>query len=153
MSALDQAAPARHPDVRNYIAGSFVDAPERDLLDVTDPSDGSLLSRVPLSGMEEVARAVEAAEKAQPGWGGTPIKERAQVFYRYKALLEKNIDELASLVTAENGKVRSEAEAEVLKSAELCEFACSLPQIVPRGAVSGRRRGVHHAVQLPEHGS
>ena len=146
MSVLDQAAPARHPDVRNYIAGSFVDAPERDLLDVTDPSDGSLLSRVPLSGMEEVARAVEAAEKAQPGWGGTPIKERAQVFYRYKALLEKNIDELASLVTAENGKVRSEAEAEVLKSAELCEFACSLPEIVP-GEVLEVSRGVECRVE------
>src|SRR5688572_31965682 len=48
-----------------------------ELLDVTDPSDGSLLSRVPLSGEDEVTRAVEAAEKAQPGWAGTPIKERA----------------------------------------------------------------------------
>ena len=146
MSVLDQAAPARHPHVRNYIAGTFVDAPERDLLDVTDPSDGTLLSRVPLSGAEEVARAVAAAEKAAPGWAGTPIKERAQVFYRYKALLEKNIDELAALVTAENGKVRSEAEAEVLKSAELCEFACSLPQIVP-GEVLEVSRGVECRVE------
>ena len=73
MSVLDQATPARHPDVRNYIAGTFVDAPERDLLDVTDPSDGTLLSRVPLSGEEEVARAVEAAEKAAPGWAGTAM--------------------------------------------------------------------------------
>jgi len=146
MSVLDQATPARQPDVRNYIAGSFVDAPEREFLDVTDPSDGSLLSRVPLSGQEEVARAVEAAEKAQPGWAGTPIKERAQVFYRYKALLEKNIDELAALVTAENGKVRGEAEAEVLKSAELCEFACSLPQIIP-GEVLEVSRGVECRVE------
>jgi malonate-semialdehyde dehydrogenase (acetylating)/methylmalonate-semialdehyde dehydrogenase len=146
MSVLDQATPARHPDVRNYIAGSFVDAPERDLLDVTDPSDGTLLSRVPLSGEEEVARAVEAAEKAAPGWAGTPIKERAQVFYRYKALLEKNITELGELVTAENGKVRSEAEAEVLKSAELCEFACSLPQIIP-GEVLEVSRGVECRVE------
>jgi malonate-semialdehyde dehydrogenase (acetylating)/methylmalonate-semialdehyde dehydrogenase len=146
MSVLDQATPARHPDVRNYIAGTFVDAPERDLLDVTDPSDGTLLSRVPLSGEEEVARAVEAAEKAAPGWAGTPIKERAQVFYRYKALLEKNITELGELVTAENGKVRSEAEAEVLKSAELCEFACSLPQIIP-GEVLEVSRGVECRVE------
>ena len=146
MSVLDQATPARHPDVRNYIAGTFVDAPEREHLDVTDPSDGSLLSRVPLSGAEEVARAVEAAEKAAPGWAGTPIKERAQVFYRYKALLEKNIDELSELVTAENGKVRSEAAAEVLKSAELCEFACSLPQIIP-GEVLEVSRGVECRVE------
>ena len=92
------------------------------------------------------ARAVEAAEKAQPGWAGTPIKERAQVFYRYKALLEKNITELGELVTAENGKVRGEAEAEVLKSAELCEFACSLPQIIP-GEVLEVSRGVECRVE------
>src|SRR5690349_4900880 len=103
MSVVDQATPTRHPHVRNYIAGSFIDAPEREHLDVTDPSDGTLLSRVPLSGADEVTRAVEAAEKAAPGWAGTPIKERAQVFYRYKALLEQNLTELGALVTAENG--------------------------------------------------
>src|SRR6185503_20248277 len=74
------------------------------------------------------------------------IKERAQVFYRYKALLEKNIDELAALVSEENGKIRSEGEAEVLKSAELCEFACSLPQIVP-GEVLEVSRGVECRVE------
>src|SRR4030088_639704 len=76
-----------------------------------------------------------------PAWSETSIKERVQVFYRYKALLEKNIDELAALITEENGKVASEARAEVLKSAELCEFACSLPQIAP-GEVLEVSRGV-----------
>ncbi|HEY2829665.1 MAG TPA: aldehyde dehydrogenase family protein, partial [Thermoanaerobaculia bacterium] len=61
--------------------------------------------------------------------------------YRYKALLEKNIDGLAALVTEENGKITSEARAEVLKSAELTEFACSLPQIAP-GEVLEVSRGV-----------
>ena len=131
MSVLDQATPTRHPHVRNYIGGEFVDTGDRQMLDVTNPADGSVISRVPLSGMTEMDRAVDAAQKAFPAWSATPIKERVQVFYRYKALLEKNIDELASLITEENGKVRSEAEAEVLKSAELCEFAVSLPQIVP----------------------
>src|SRR4051812_44091776 len=75
-----------------------------------------------------------------------PIKERVQVFYRYKALLEKNIDELAALITEENGKVASEARAEVLKSAELCEFACSLPQIAP-GEVLEVSRGVECRIE------
>ena len=167
MSVLDQAAPTRHPDVRNYIAGSFVDAPERDLLDVTNPADGSRdLARAALRrGARSIARS-QAAKKAFPAWSATPIKERVQVFYRYKALLEQNIDELAALVTEENGKIDSEARAEVLKSAELCEFACSLPQIaagevleVSRGVecrverYPGRRRRLDHAVQLPEHGA
>jgi malonate-semialdehyde dehydrogenase (acetylating)/methylmalonate-semialdehyde dehydrogenase len=69
-----------------------------------------------------------------------------QVFYRYKALLEKNVDELAALVTEENGKIRNEAAAEVLKSAELCEFATSLPQIVP-GEVLEVSRGVECRVE------
>ncbi|MBV8515921.1 MAG: CoA-acylating methylmalonate-semialdehyde dehydrogenase [Acidobacteria bacterium] len=146
MSAIEREAPTRHPDVRNYIGGSFVDAPEREFLDVTDPSTGEVISRVPLSGASEVDRAVDAARAAQPAWAATPIKERAQVFYRYKALLEKNIDSLAALVSEENGKVRGEAEAEVLKSAELCEFACSLPQIVA-GEVLEVSRGVECRVE------
>ena len=146
MSAIEAAVPTRYPDVRNYIGGQFVDAPERQLLDVHDPADGSVISRVPLSGMSDVDRAVDAAQKAFPGWSSTPIKERVQVFFRYKALLEKNIHELAALVSAENGKVRNEAEAEVLKSAELCEFACSLPQIIP-GEVLEVSRGVECRVE------
>ena len=146
MSVIEQSAPAKYPDVRNYIGGSFVDGNGSGHLDVTNPADGSVLSRVPLSGMNEVDRAVQAARKAQPAWAATPIKERVQVFYRYKALLEKNIDELSTLVTEENGKIRGEAEAEVLKSAELCEFACSLPQIIP-GEVLEVSRGVECRVE------
>jgi malonate-semialdehyde dehydrogenase (acetylating)/methylmalonate-semialdehyde dehydrogenase len=146
MSVIDRPTATKYPDVRNYIGGAFTDAPGRDHLDVTDPSTGTVISRVPLSGTAEVEKAVDAARKAQPAWAATPIKERVQVFYRYKALLEKNIDDLAALVTEENGKIRNEAAAEVLKSAELCEFACSLPQIVP-GEVLEVSRGVECRVE------
>src|SRR5207253_3710707 len=74
------------------------------------------------------------------------IKERAQVFYRYKTLLEQNIDELAKLVSEENGKIEGEARAEVLKSAELTEFACSLPQIAS-GEVLEVSRGVECRIE------
>ena len=146
MSVIEQSAPAKYPDVRNYIGGAFVDSNGHEHLDVTNPADGSVISRVPLSGAAEVERAVEAAKRAQPAWAAVPIKERVQVFYRYKALLEKNIDELAALVTEENGKIRNEGAAEVLKSAELCEFACSLPQIIP-GEVLEVSRGVECRVE------
>jgi malonate-semialdehyde dehydrogenase (acetylating)/methylmalonate-semialdehyde dehydrogenase len=144
MTVLEQAT--RYPDVRNYIGGRFVDGGDAQWLDVSNPADGSVISRVPLSGQSEVDAAVDAAKNAAPGWAATPIKERAQVFYRYKALLEKHIDELARLVSEENGKIRGEAEAEVLKSAELCEFACSLPQIVA-GEVLEVSRGVECRVE------
>jgi malonate-semialdehyde dehydrogenase (acetylating)/methylmalonate-semialdehyde dehydrogenase len=143
---LEPTAPAKYPDVRNYIGGTFVDSNGSQHLDVMNPADGSVISRVPLSGTSEIDRAVEAAKKAQPAWGAVPIKERVQVFYRYKALLEKNITELGALVSEENGKIRNEAEAEVSKSAELCEFACSLPQIIP-GEVLEVSRGVECRVE------
>ncbi|HYC32977.1 MAG TPA: CoA-acylating methylmalonate-semialdehyde dehydrogenase [Gemmatimonadales bacterium] len=135
----------KYPAAANYLNGSFVQDPLPSL-EVFDPSEGRVISRVPLSTQREVDRAVESARAAFPGWSGTPIKERVQVFYRYKALLEAHLDELAALVTEENGKIPSEARAELLKSAELTEFACSLPQIVP-GEVLEVSRGVECRIE------
>src|ERR1700737_658887 len=101
---------------------------------------------LPLSAAADVDRAVQAAKKAFPIWSGLPIKERVQVFFRYKMLLEKYIHELSELITEENGKIDSEARAEVLKSAELTEFACSLPQITA-GEVLEVSRGVECRVE------
>jgi malonate-semialdehyde dehydrogenase (acetylating) / methylmalonate-semialdehyde dehydrogenase len=135
----------KYPAVPNYIDGAFVSA-EVPSLDVYNPSDGSVISKVPLSSQQEVDAAVRSARKAFPAWSQTPIKERVQVFYRYKALLEQHLDELAALVNEENGKVMSEAKAEVLKSAELTEFACSLPQIAP-GEVLEVSKGVECRIE------
>ena len=84
--------------------------------------------------------------QAFPAWSGLPIKERVQVFFRYRALLERHIAGLSSLITEENGKIESEARAEVLKAIELCEFACSLPQIAT-GEVLEVSRGVECRVE------
>jgi malonate-semialdehyde dehydrogenase (acetylating)/methylmalonate-semialdehyde dehydrogenase len=109
--------------------------------DVLKPSTGEVLSRVPLGGAAEVDQAVAAARQAFPAWAATPIKERVQVFYRYKTLLERHLVELGALITEEHGKVKSEAEAEILKAIELTEFACSLPQLA-LGEVMEVSRGV-----------
>src|SRR5687768_7304890 len=140
-----QTTELKYQRVRNYVNGSFVDS-DGPSLDVFDPSLGEPISQVPLSGRADLDAAVEAAQSAFPKWAGTPIKERVQVFFRYKALLERHIDELAALVTEENGKIASEARAEVLKSGELTEFACSLPQIVT-GEVLEVSRGVECRVE------
>jgi malonate-semialdehyde dehydrogenase (acetylating)/methylmalonate-semialdehyde dehydrogenase len=135
----------KYPAVRNYLNGAFV-AAELPTLDVYDPSEGRVISQVPLSSPREVDAAVASAEAAFPAWSATPIKERVQVFYRYKALLERHLDELAALITEENGKIPGEARAEVLKSAELTEFACSLPQITT-GEVLEVSRGVECRIE------
>src|SRR4029078_10920493 len=92
--------------------------------------DGELLSKVPMSDADELNFAVAAARTAFPKWSKTPIKERVQVFFRYKFLLENNLQELARVIHEENGKTMEEAIAEVEKCIELTEFACSLPQLV-----------------------
>jgi len=125
----------KYSPVQNYINGRFVDASSSNghqtrALEVISPIDGNLLSRVPLSNAKDLDEAVKAAKVAFPAWSKMPIKERVQVFFRYKYLLEKNVKELAELVQEENGKTYNEALAEVEKSIELTEFACSLPQLV-----------------------
>jgi len=130
----------RYEPVQNFIGGQFVASPGS-TLEVISPLDGELLSVVPLSPPSVLDDAVNAAKKAFRTWSKTPIKERVQVFFRYKYLLEKNLDELSALISEENGKTISEAVAEVEKSIELTEFACSLPQLIT-GEVLEVSRGI-----------
>ncbi|MFA5833280.1 MAG: CoA-acylating methylmalonate-semialdehyde dehydrogenase [Bacteroidota bacterium] len=125
----------------NYIAGSWQIKNGHNMLAVENPSTGEVISHVPLSGAKDVDEAVTAAQKALPAWSTMPIKERVQIFFRYRSLLEKHAQELAELVNKENGKILGEAMAEVEKSIELTEFACSMPQLVS-GEILEVSRGV-----------
>jgi malonate-semialdehyde dehydrogenase (acetylating)/methylmalonate-semialdehyde dehydrogenase len=118
----------RHGTLENFIGGAWK-AADGPLIDVHDPSTGAAIARVPLSGPATVDAAVRAATGALPRWAATPIKERVQVLFRYRTLLEQHLDELTALITEEHGKVESEARAEILKAIELTEFACALPQL------------------------
>ena len=119
----------KYKSVNNFIGDELVDG-GGEKLDVCSPIDGSIISQVVLSNSQAVDKAVQTAKAALPSWSETPIKERVQIFFRYKRLLEENMDELTKLVQEENGKTYDEAKAEVLKSAELTEFACSMPQLI-----------------------
>src|SRR4051794_11647550 len=109
----------KYPALKNYINGEFVPAKSTRRIEVISPIDGALLTEVPMSGAEDLHDAVEAARAAFLKWSKTPIKERVQVFFRYKFLLEKNLQELATLCSEENGKTMSEAVAEIEKCIEL----------------------------------
>ncbi|GBD89283.1 methylmalonate-semialdehyde dehydrogenase [acylating] [bacterium BMS3Abin03] len=119
----------KYKPVKNFIGDELIDG-GGEKLDVCSPLDGSVISKVSLSAAEAVDKAVHTAKEAFPAWSNTTIKERVQVFFRYKQLLEENMDELSKLVQEENGKTYDESKAEVLKSAELTEFACSMPQLI-----------------------
>lgn len=120
----------KYPLIQNFVNGQPTPSTSARTLDVISPIDGTLLSKVPLSTKADLDKAVAAAQKALPGWSRTPIKERVQIFFRYKNLLEKNLKELSLLIQEENGKTYGEAVAEIEKSIELTEFATSLPQLV-----------------------
>lgn len=98
-------------------------------LSVTSPWDSSILGEVPIADQATVETVVQAAKEAFSKWRNTPVKERVQPLYRFKTLCEKNIDELAELVSREGGKTKSEAKAGIEKGLECVEFAISLPQI------------------------
>src|ERR1700712_394643 len=136
----------KYAPVQNYVNGRFVDASSTKTMEIISPLDGKLLSTVPMSTATDLDMAVKAAKAAFKIWGKTPIKERVQVFFKYKYLLEKNLDELAKLVQEENGKTYSEAVAEVEKSIELSEFATSLPQLIG-GEVLEVSRGVECRIE------
>ena len=131
----------KYERVKNFYNGEFIESVATNDLDVISPLDGNLLSTVPMSTSDELERAVRSAKKAFESWSKLPIKERAQVFFRYRFLLEKYSDELTALVSEENGKTIDEARAEVDKSIELTEFACSMPQLIS-GEIMEVSRGV-----------
>ncbi|MDB5193868.1 MAG: mmsA [Segetibacter sp.] len=120
----------KYDPLKNYINGEFVAPRSIRTLKVVSPLDGNLLTEVPMSTKEDLNDAVEAARIAFHKWSKTPIKERVQVFFRYKFLLEKNMKELAEICSEENGKTIGESVAEIEKCIELTEFATSLPQLV-----------------------
>lgn len=120
----------KYTPVQNYINGKFVDPSGSRKIDLISPLDGNLLSTVPLSPVGDLDTAVKAAKAAFPSWSRMPIKERVQVFFRYKTLLERDMKELALLCSEENGKTYNESVAEIEKCIELTEFATSLPQLI-----------------------
>ena len=116
-------------EVSNFINGEKTRNGQT-TMEVISPLNGSVISSLPMSSVKDINDAVNAAKSAFPAWSEMTLKERVQIFFKYRQLLEDNIDELTELVHIENGKTMDEARAEVLKSIELCEFAVSMPQIV-----------------------
>ncbi|MDG1914004.1 MAG: CoA-acylating methylmalonate-semialdehyde dehydrogenase [Crocinitomix sp.] len=116
-------------EVKNFINGKFERNGQK-TMNVESPIDGAIISSIPLSTYADVDKAVQAASEAYNSWSATTMKERAQIFFKYRSLLETHMHELTELIVLENGKSYGESKAEVEKSMELCEFAVSLPQIV-----------------------
>src|ERR1700704_1683281 len=114
----------------NFIGGRWVSASTAEFFDVHNPAVGDVIGRTPLSTIADVDAAVEAGTAAFPAWRDTPVNARAQVLYRFKALLEQQFEELARTVTTEHGKTLDEARGSVRRGIECVEVACGAPSLM-----------------------
>ena len=98
--------------------------------DVYNPATGEVASQVPLAGNSEIAAAISAASSALSAWSSTPPIQRARVMFRFKALIEKNMDDIAMLVSSEHGKTLEDARGSITRGLEVVEFACGIPHLL-----------------------
>ena len=108
--------------LKNYVNGQWVEADPR-TLDVRNPGTNEVLAHVPLSGADDVDRAVAAARAAFPGWRATPVLERARYLFRFRNLLEEHFEELAVILTDEVGKAMPDSRLEVRRAIEMVEVS------------------------------
>ena len=105
-----------------YVDGEWVDALNRGTIPVTDPATGETLGTVPRMGAEETRQAIEAADRALPAWRAKTAKERAHILRRWYDLMMANQDDLATLMTAEQGKPLAELKGEIAYAASFIEW-------------------------------
>ena len=117
-------------DLTHWISGKHVEGTSGRSGAVYNPATGEVGSRVPLASKAELDTAVEAAKAAFPDWAATPPLTRARIMFKYKALIEDNADELAAIITAEHGKVLSDAHGSLTRGLEVVEYACGIPQLL-----------------------
>ncbi|MBG9654515.1 CoA-acylating methylmalonate-semialdehyde dehydrogenase [Bacillus firmus] len=116
--------------LKNFINGEWVDANTDKFEVVPNPATGEELARTPISTREDVDHAVQAAKEAFKTWSKTPVPKRARILFKYQQLLIDNWDELAKLITQENGKNYKEAYGEVQRGIECVEFAAGAPSLM-----------------------
>ncbi|MGV3262959.1 CoA-acylating methylmalonate-semialdehyde dehydrogenase [Cytobacillus pseudoceanisediminis] len=116
--------------LKNFINGEWVDANTDKFELVPNPATGEELARTPISTREDVDKAVQAAKEAFKTWSKTPVPKRARILFKYQQLLVDNWDELAKLITQENGKNYKEAYGEVQRGIECVEFAAGAPSLM-----------------------
>ena len=118
------------PAVPLWINGRAKEASSTRAGEITNPATGRVTKRVPFCNAADIDAAVQAAQRAFPGWRDTPPLRRARILMRFRELLEANKDELAKLITAEHGKTLADAGGSVQRGLEVVEFAMGIPHLV-----------------------
>lgn len=113
----------------NYIAGNWRRG-QSTTAGITNPATSEVVATVPMADAGDVAAAVQAAKKAFPAWRRTPPQERIQYLFRFRQLLQQHQDEIAQIITIENGKTVVESRAELQRGIENVEVACGAPTLM-----------------------
>jgi malonate-semialdehyde dehydrogenase (acetylating)/methylmalonate-semialdehyde dehydrogenase len=116
--------------VSHYINGRIVPGSSGRRGDIYNPAIGEVVRQVDFATVEEVQAAVDAARAAFPAWAAQPPLRRARVMFRLKEILERNIDELAVLLTEEHGKTVADSKGSITRGIEVVEFACGIPHVL-----------------------
>ncbi|AJY73762.1 CoA-acylating methylmalonate-semialdehyde dehydrogenase [Paenibacillus beijingensis] len=116
--------------LKNYIGGRWLETHSGKHEAVVNPATEELLAYVPLSDRNELNQAVAAAKKAFGSWSKTPVPKRARLLFKYQQLLVEHWEELAQIITTENGKSYDEAYGEVQRGIECVEFAAGAPTLM-----------------------
>ncbi|MFZ3578706.1 CoA-acylating methylmalonate-semialdehyde dehydrogenase [Virgibacillus sp. DJP39] len=116
--------------LQNYVDGKWIEANSGDTQEVFNPATGEVIAHVPISSQEDLNHAVEVAAEAFKTWKKVAVPKRARILFKYQQLLVDHWDELAELLTIENGKSFKEAQGEVLRGIECVEFASGAPTLM-----------------------
>src|SRR5262250_3090630 len=114
----------------HFIAGQHVSGSSGRFGDVFNPATGEVQARVPFASREDMRMAVESAAAAFPQWAAVNPQRRARVMFNFKSLVEKHMDELAHMLSAEHGKVLADSRGDVQRGLEVVEFACGVPHLM-----------------------
>ena len=136
--------------ISHVIGGKSVEVRGDRTAPVFNPATGAQTAEVQLASAAEVDAAVAAARAAFPAWAATPPLRRARLMNRLRDLIETHADELAAIISAEHGKVISDARGEVTRGLEVVEFACGAPQLLKGEITENIGVGIDsHAVRQP----
>ncbi|MDZ4102648.1 MAG: CoA-acylating methylmalonate-semialdehyde dehydrogenase [Hydrogenophaga sp.] len=116
--------------IAHYIGGAVAAGSSTRAQDVFNPATGAVTGRVALANTADVVAAVAAAQAAFPAWADTPPIRRARVMFKFLELVNQHRDTLAHLITAEHGKVFTDAQGEVARGIDIIEFSCGIPQLL-----------------------
>src|SRR6266496_1525661 len=128
--------------IPHFINGQWVDSQATEWNDIVNPATAEVLGRVPMAGAAEVARAIEVAAAAYPEWRRTPAEDRIQPLFKLKMLLEDHLNDIACILTQENGKTFTEAKGEMRRAIENVEVACGIPTMMQGHNLEDVARGI-----------